>query len=73
MDMHDIFKSLAFCIAAAIAVPTDLGSAAGRVTVGAAVGFALSAISGRDPGKLLHQADKAMYRDKLRRKLALVA
>lgn len=65
--------ALAERIAAAIAVPTDLGSAAGRVTVGAAVGFALSAISGRDPGKLLHQADKAMYRDKLRRKLALVA
>lgn len=60
-------------IAKAVSKPIALGGADCEVTVGAAIGSALSALSGRDPGHLLHQADKAMYRDKLRRKLALAA
>lgn len=65
--------ALAERIAAAIERPSNLGSAGIDVRVGAAIGFALSAVEGRDAAALLHCADKAMYRDKLRRKLALAA
>lgn len=65
--------ALADRIAGAVADPALLGGGRREVKVGAAVGFALSAVHGRDAANLLHTADKAMYRDKLRRKLALAA
>ena len=55
----------------AISEPIDL--AEGRVKVGAAIGMAVAKGAGEDSSELLRIADKAMYRDKLRSKLALAA
>lgn len=68
-----LVHTLADRIARAIERPAMLSSANCEVTVGAAIGHALSVQLGRDTASLLHHADKAMYRDKLRRKLALAA
>lgn len=55
----------------AIAEPCWLSSVQTTVTVGAAVGHAVSSEDGEGlaPAELLRRADKAMYRDKLRSKL----
>ncbi|MDP3908173.1 diguanylate cyclase [Novosphingobium sp.] len=55
----------------AIAQPCSLTSVNATVTVGAAVGHAVSNEHGEaiKPAELLRRADKAMYRDKLRSKL----
>ena len=62
-------QQLAERMAEAISQPVELGSVAQTVKVGAAVGYALSQSAEEDPASLLHRADKAMYRDKLRSKL----
>lgn len=69
---EDDAELLARRMADAIARPILLSSTGAEVTVGAAVGYALGD-DREDPATVLHRADKAMYRDKLRCKLALAA
>jgi GGDEF domain-containing protein len=45
----------------------------GQVRVGIAVGYARSVDTGNDPTDILRQADKAMYRNKMRDKLKAAA
>ena len=64
-------RELADAMRRAIGEPCWLSSVQARVTVGAAVGHAVSDDCGTmaEPAELLRRADKAMYRDKLRSKL----
>lgn len=73
LTQEDRAEELARRLSAAIAVPAWLGSAGCAVEVGAAVGWAVTQHAGEDPNELLRRADKAMYRDKLRSKLKVVA
>ena len=60
-------------LAVAVAEPVSLSCTGGAVTVGVAVGYALTPGGGEDPGELLRIADQAMYRDKHRARLRAAA
>ena len=69
---EDRAEDLARQMVDAIAQPIDLIAGGVSVQVAAAVGHAQAA-TGEDPAAVLRRADKEMYRDKLRSKLAVAA